>query len=154
MKTPIIALSIAALLLSACGSRLNPFNWFGRGQQEETLTVGADGEAAPRDARPLVSQVIDLQIDRTPGGAIIRAVGLPPTQGFFNAELIAENRERPDENGVLTYSFRLAEPFDFQRVSTQQSREVVVAREVSNIKLQGVRSIRVLGSQTSRISRR
>lgn len=154
MKTPIIALSIAALVLSACGSRLNPFNWFGRGQQEETLAVSADGEVVARDARPLVAQVIDLRIDRTPGGAIVRAVGLPPTQGFFNAELIPENRERPDENGVLTYRFHIAEPFDFQRVSTQQSREVIVAREISNIKLQGVRAIRVLGAQSSRISRR
>ena len=35
MKTPILALTISAIVLSACGqSRLNPFNWFKKTEKE------------------------------------------------------------------------------------------------------------------------
>ncbi len=152
MRTPIAAILLGTLVLTGCATKLNPFNWFKRGSTEETLTELPD-PAVINDPRPLVQQVVSLSVEKTPGGAIIRATGLPPTQGYWNAELVAENDEKPVK-GVLTYQFRIAEPIDFQAVSTPQSREVVVARYVSNIKLQDVRQIRVVGAKNARSTRR
>ncbi len=152
MRTPIAAILLGTLVLTGCATKLNPFNWFKRGSTEETLTELPDPTVI-NDPRELVQQVVSLSIEKTPGGAIIRATGLPPTQGYWDAELIAENDEKP-VNGVLTYQFRIAEPFDYQPVSTPQSREVVVARFVSNIKLQNVRQIRVVGAKNARSTRR
>jgi len=152
MRTPIAAILLGTLVLTGCATKMNPFNWFKRGSTEETLTELPDPNVII-DSRGLVQQVVSLSIDKTPGGAIIRATGLPPTQGFWDAALVAENGEKPIK-GVLTYQFRIEQPIDFQRVSNPQSREVVVARFVSNIKLQGVTQIRVVGATNARSSRR
>jgi hypothetical protein len=66
---------------------------------------------------------------------------------------VAENFEHPVK-GVLTYQFRIQKPGDFQRTSTQQSREVVVGYFVSNHRMQGVRSIRVRGLNNAMSARR
>ncbi|MFT5345397.1 MAG: hypothetical protein ACI95S_001132 [Dinoroseobacter sp.] len=150
MKSLVAAGLIATLVVAGCGTRLNPLNWFG--SSEETIT------AAPADfvtdPRPLVSQVTSLQIERTVGGAIIRAVGLPPSQGYWDAELVPLNNEEPDENRVLAYEFRISTPVFARSVSTQQSREVVVAHFISDRGLDGVRRITVSGSETSRSTNR
>ncbi|SPH18115.1 hypothetical protein DEA8626_01645 [Defluviimonas aquaemixtae] len=155
MKSSVTILLVVALTLGGCGrlreSRLNPFNWFGRStEQTATQTVAP---AVPDDGRILVAQVTDMEVARQPGGAIIRATGLPPTQGFWDAALVAENSGFPVD-GVMTYRFVVAEPIPPARVSTPQSREVSAAAYISNIKLEGVRQIVVLGSQNSRSSRR
>ena len=155
MKTSTTVLLVAVLTLGACGkvreSRLNPFNWFGR-SAERTVTQTA-APAMPDDGRILVTQVTDMEVARQPGGAIVRATGLPPTQGFWDASLVAENSGDPVD-GVLTFRFVVAEPFSASRVSTPQSREVTAAAYVSNIKLDNVQQIVVLGAQNSRSSRR
>lgn len=149
MKTAIAAGLIATLIVAGCGTRLNPMNWFG-GSEE---TIAAAPAAFTEDARPLVAEVSSLQIERMPGGAIIRATGLPPTQGFWDAELVPMNDEKPD-GGALSYQFRLAPPLSNRPASTQRSREVVVAHHVSDVVLQGVRSITVVGAENSRSARR
>lgn len=152
MNKPLIAALCAVLALGACGSigksRLNPFNWFGR-STESTTTVSAPGEL-PADQRQLVAQVTDLTVERMPGGVIIRATGLPPTQGFWDAELVA----RPVEDGKIIYDFRVFPPVEQSAVSTVQSREVIVATFLSNIKLEGIRQITVQGANNARSSRR
>lgn len=150
MKTPIATLLLSTLLVTGCASKINPFNWFKR-STNETVEQVAPGFVL--DTRGLVDQVISLQIGKTNGGAIIYAVGLPPSQGYWDAELVAENDEKPI-NGVLTYKFRIDQPYEFKRASTPTSREVVVGHFVSNIKLQSVSSIRVLGTRNARTSRR
>jgi len=151
MKTPIATLLVSALLVTGCASKLNPFNWF-KGSSEEKLTEQVvPGQVA--DYRRLVDQVTSLQIEKTNGGAIIHAVGLPQSQGYWDAELVADNDEEPIK-GVLTYQFRIEQPYEFKRASTPASREVVVGHFVSNNKLQGVTSIRVLGARNARTSRR
>ena len=151
MKTPIATILVSALLVTGCASKINPFNWF-KGSSEEKL-VEQMVPGAKAEHRALVDQVASLQIEKTNGGAIIHAVGLPPSQGYWDAELVAENAEKP-VNGVLTYSFRIEQPYEFKRASTPTSREVVVGHFVSNIKLQGVTSIRVLGTRNARSSKR
>lgn len=146
MKSLVAAALVATLVVAGCGTRLNPFNWFG--PSEETLNAAP--ETFTNDLRPLVAQVTALKIDRTPDGAIIRAVGLPPTQGFWQAELVPLNRGEPDENRTLSFEFRAFEPLDPARVSTEQSREVVVGQFISSFALRDVRRISVVGASNTR----
>lgn len=148
---PLIVLTISAALLAGCGSsKLNPFNWFGGSKSEK---VDVPEYEVSRDARQMVDQVLSFKIDRTPGGAILRAAGLPPTQGYWNGELVAQNDGKP-EKGVLTFEFHIEEPTTFERVGTPISREVIVAYYITNNSLAGVRSIRIRGLKNARSVRR
>jgi len=152
MKRSLLAAMAVVLLVSACSamrtSKLNPFNWFGRSQATGTAAVVLPGPEA--DARPLVEQVLSLAVEAMPGGAIVRATGLPPTQGWWDAELAA----LPITDGKLVYDFRLLAPPQPAAVSTQRSREVTVAVFVPTMTLDEVNSITVQGAQNARTSRR
>lgn len=156
MRFALFALLTAALLLGGCAkardSRLNPFNWFQRSEAAATLEP-AGGYKVATDLRPLVDQVLSLVIEPVPGGALVRATGLPATQGYWSAELVAVADGVP-VNGVLTFRFVTTPPPAPSRVSTQQSREITAAVFVSAIDLAAVRQITVLGSRTSRSTRR
>lgn len=147
----LIVTMLLAASLSGCSrvaeSRLNPFNWFGQSEPEPPAVV------VVQDRRPLVAQVTELAVERTPGGAIIRATGLPPTQGWFAAELVRATPEGASAD-VLVYSFRAVPPRDAERVSTVQSRELTVAVHLTDLELAGVRVIRVTGAQNARSVRR
>lgn len=149
MNTPLVAALCATMALGACStisnSRLNPFNWFGG--SEETAVVEV---VKPADKRLLVSQVTTLKLEKMPGGVIIRAVGLPPTQGYWEAELVA----RPVEDGVIIYDFRIFPPITAQISSTPQSREVTVGAYLSDVKLDAIRQITVQGANNALTSRR
>ena len=158
-KTALPLALTAALTLSGCSaiseSRLNPFNWFG---SSVTSPVTASGELLPLipagtrfgevENRGLIDQVADLQIERVPSGAIVRATGVANTLGQYNAELVNEGIT----DGVLTLTFRVAVPASAQSGGTQRSREITVARTFSQNDLAGVRSIRVQAAQNIRTS--
>ena len=149
------AMILVAFGLSACGdSGLNPFGWFS-GQSEPGVEMlnDVDIAAAVRETRPRVPTVTALRVDRTPGGAIVRATGLPQQQGWHSADLIARNDGIPTD-GVLTFDFRARPPEAPTRASTTQSRELVVAVPLSNTRLQGVRSIRVVSANNILTTRR
>jgi len=120
-------------------SRLNPFNWFGRSERVATAPV-VPGQGGPH--LNLVAQITTLRVERVPGGAIIRATGLPPRQGYYDGALVSVSDGKP-ENGVLSYQFAINAPQGATRVSTTQSREIVVGRFVSTQHLDGVRQIKV-----------
>lgn len=155
MRKPLLAAVALTMTLGACGwvgqSRLNPFNWFGSSQ--ETTLVPASGYVVVQDNRPLVGAVTEMTVDRNPGGAIVRAEGLTATQGWWDAELVAENDGRP-VNGVLTYRFVVAAPREVTRVSTDASRTVTAAASLSMFDLENVSSIVVRGAQNARTARR
>jgi hypothetical protein len=163
MKLPLVAAITLSLALAGCAglrdSRINPFNWFGKSRATDATSLAPEGGygAAANDFRILVDQVTRLEITSNPEGAIIAAAGLPPTQGWWDAELIAENDGFPVD-GVLTYRFVVAEPVAgtavSRRVLTPQSREVTAATFLSNIKLAEVRQIVVTGSGNARTVRR
>lgn len=153
-RATILTLAMA-VALSGCGfgqSRLNPFNWFRSSPEAETMEPVFLQER--QDSRPLVAEVTELTVERTPGGAIIRATGLPPQQGWYDAELVNEDRDGRPIDGVLIYGFRARPPLEPTRVSTVQSRELTVAVFVSNAVLDATRSIRVTGALNSRAARR
>jgi hypothetical protein len=148
----VTGLLICSMTLSACGisqSRLNPLNWFGRSKSE---TVAAS-VAEVVDPSELVAQITSLTVDRHPGGAIIHAVGLPPTQGFYQAELVPLNGEFPDK-GTLVYEFRLLSPETPQQTVNSRSREVLAARAVTSQTLEGATRISVIAATNRRTVRR
>jgi hypothetical protein len=151
MKKPLIAAICATLVLGACGSigssRLNPFNWFGSSQEVVLPSLILE---APADPRSLVASVTELTLERLQGGVIVRATGLPQTQGFWDAELVA----LPAEGGRLVYDFRVFPPTEVSDASTPQSREITVAAFLTNFQLEGISDITVQGAANARSSRR
>ena len=137
--------------LAGCGgfrqSRLNPFNWFGRSEPRETVEL----PLAPQDPRPLVETVLSMTVEPIPGGAIVRARGQTPTQGWWEAELVPMDI---GEDGVLVYEFRLVPPRGQADVNTPQSRQVDVAIYISDVRLDRVSEIVVQGSTNARSARR
>ncbi len=148
-RTGIFALALV-LALPACGSRLNPFNWFGRAEPAPAAQPALP--RAPADHRLLVAEVTSLTLDRMPGGVIVRAVGLPPTQGYWEAELV--ERKDPANPEVAVFEFRVFPPIAEAAVSTRQSREVVVATFLSNVRLANLRQITVQGQNSALTTRR
>lgn len=156
MTKPLLAAITLALALTGCSrvaeSRLNPFNWFGgRSEPREATAVQSVTVADPRQ---LVSQVEDLRIEQTPGGAIVTVVGLPPTQGYWAAELVPTSPDGAPRNGVMVYDFRVERPVDFQLQGTPRSRTITTGVFLSNVELQGISQITVRGKVNQRSLRR
>jgi len=155
MRKPLTAALALTLALSGCGfgqSRLNPFNWFGS-QQVETLEPEGGYPVIDGDTRDMVDQVTALEIKRTLDGAIVTARGLPPTQGFWDAELVPDDKGRPVD-GVVTYHFLLREPPAGSpaaaRVMNPESREIVAAAFINTTRLANTSKIVVIAAGNTR----
>ncbi|MCB6176641.1 hypothetical protein LHP98_00680 [Rhodobacter sp. Har01] len=151
MNRRTVVLSSLALGLAGCArvrdSKLNPFNWFGRSRERETVAL----PVRPKDTRDLVAEVVSMTVEQIPTGAIVRATGRTPTQGWWQAELV----EQPlTEDGVLVLEFRIFPPIERTDINTPQSREVTAAIHLSNIVLDPVREIVVQGAANARAARR
>lgn len=142
---------VSLIALVGCGaireSRFNPLNWFGRSAPVAQVV----DYTAPADPRPLVANVLSMTIEPYPGGAIVRATGLPPTQGYWDAELTALPVA---EDGKLVLEFHIFPPVGRAGVVNQQSREITVAYDITDRKLAGISQIVVQGAQNARASRR
>lgn len=139
-----IAAVLAVTAVSACGvgqTRLNPLNWFGSDREERIEQVRSEA------ARPVVDSVVSLKAEPTPGGVLISAVGLPPTQGFWEAELVPVPSDDPS---VFVLDFNILPPFSGEPVGTQPSREVLVGAFFTTQDLVGVRTIAVQGLSNRR----
>lgn len=143
----IVIVLAMVLAVASCGSRLNPLNWFGGSRPVPVATL----DTAAVDGRPLMDQVVSVAVAPTPGGAIVRATGLAPRQGWFDAELVAVPSADP---GVLSYAFRARPPAGATRVSTPRSREVTAGLFLTNRDIAGVREIQVTGARNARAVRR
>lgn len=156
-------LSTAVLLtLSGCArlseSRLNPFNWFGNSREVTTSTAPQDirpiippgRRTVVVDSRTLVQSVQSLTVDRAPSGAIVRAVGVAPTQGFYNAELVSKGVD----NGVLTLEFRAQAPAGFEAEGSARSRQITAAYVIGSTDLAGIRTVRVQAASNARTAAR
>ncbi len=152
MKRRVVLALGAAFVVTGCGavrdSRLNPFNWFGGARRRERVQQTAE---VAKDERLLMEDVISLSVDPFSSGAIVRATGIAPSQGWWDAELVA----RPiDENGVLVYDFRVFPPVTDTPTGTPRSREITVGVSISNVRLDQVREIVVQGANNALSSRR
>lgn len=151
MRSSYLVLAVAVLLLSACESKLNPMNWFGNSTEERVSALPETGEMV--DPRPLVDQISALAVERVPGGAIVRATGLPERQGYWEAALVpAPQDETP--NATAVFQFRAIPPLEPTAQGTPQSREILAAVFLSDQSLQGVRTIVVQGARNRRSVRR
>lgn len=153
MKLRTAAVLATTGLLAACGgggdgrgSSLNPFTWLQREPEVETL-MPLDIEEIT-DPRPLVTEISDVALVAAPGGAILRAVGLPATEGYFDADLVVDpDRSTP---GLMTLQFRAAEPLEPAPIGTAATRAITAATFLSNQTLAGLTRIDVLGAASSR----
>ncbi len=161
MLRPILLTLCVALTLTGCAriaqSKLNPLNWFGRGQviapanpedRKPLIPAGATTQLA--DTRGLIDTIINLTIDRSPAGGIVRATGVAATQGYFNAQLVLVS----SDNGLLVYEFRVETPRGFEQIGTQASRQITAAVTLTMQQLAGVRQIQVRGARNAMASSR
>jgi hypothetical protein len=140
-----VALILSVTLsLAACDSRINPLNWFG-GDREQRVTIENDATGRPVvvDGRILVSELIQLSVEQTTSGAIIRATGVVPVQGYYDAELVLIERTASS----VVYEFRVEQPLDNAIAGIQQ---ISVGTELSVGELAGVRSITVIAATNRR----
>ncbi|MGR3501042.1 hypothetical protein [Pseudaestuariivita sp.] len=166
MTRTVTLLILSALILTSCGrvaeSRLNPFNWFGRGEPVEVTEAREVNPLIPQRsifaARApdrtytgiAVSQVTALRVDRVPGGAVITATGVTPRLGAHDVRLTLEETT----NGIQVYALRtLQDPRD-GRVGPPPGRTVTAGVRVSDQDLAGIRRIRVLSASNALESRR
>lgn len=143
----------AVVAVAGCGtvrnSRLNPVNWFGG--STSNAVVSNDPQVIADDGRLIVAEVTELHVEHTKGGAIIRAVGVPGTQGWYDAELVRQ----PSAENELSYRFVLKPPTDkVQRSGIPRSREVTVATFVNDFALSGITGVTVSGEKNARSTRR
>lgn len=147
MLRPLPLLLIAALALSGCArlaqSRLNPANWFGPSRPAATAPV----QQVVQDSRLPVAQVTQFVIEPTESGAILRATGTVPGQGWYNARLVRVQ----GETGVLTYEFRAEPP---PEGATGGVQVITTARSLRHGDLVGVSRVRVMGQNNTLEARR
>jgi hypothetical protein len=165
MRKTIPLLLIAALVVTSCGrvrdSRLNPFNWFGRAESREIVAAGERNPLIPRrsmlapseqkDTRSAIGRITQLQIERVPTGAVIRAEGISDRQGAYELGLRPiEGEEVPE--GTLRFAFVGYQPP--LAVGSETSRRVVAATKLSTQDLQSIRRIEVVGANNVMSARR
>ncbi|WP_424970480.1 hypothetical protein [Dinoroseobacter sp. S76] len=130
-----------ALALSGCAELFS--------NEPEIERLEPAPEVFVEDRRQSVRSVSSVRRDRLPGGIVVTAVGRPDVQGFWDAELVPLTEDGP-VNGELTFEFRVAEPVLPTPPGTERSREIVAARFISDIQLQGVNRIVVNSNSNSR----
>ncbi len=162
MARPLVLFLCLCLTLAGCarlsGSRLNPLNWFGASVAVAPTDAAGDlrplvpaaRQVTATDARILIASVTALDIDRTTGGAIIRATGIARSQGAFNAQLVPVGQD----NGTLTLEFRIETPPpaqpEAQSGAGPASRTITVARVIDAAELASVRRVVVIGADGGR----
>ncbi len=174
MQKLTILVLVGVLTTGACSTRLNPFNWFDGGRSEPVQAPREVEETNPlipeRERVRLnlfgfrdkdeeypggpVDQVSGLVIERVPGGAVIRATGLPDYQGAYGVRLEPANEDEVPVDGVLTYRLEVIRPDRARVGGSEPLRRVTVARRVTDNQLAGVRTIRVEGLRNAQTSRR
>jgi len=153
MRKSLLAVMALVLFTSACGgfrqSRFNPLNWFGGA---EPAAAAAPSVVDREDPRALAGQITALKVEPMPGGAIVRATAVMPTQGWWEAELVPVEKEPVD--GRMVYEFRTFPPVTQADISTPQSRSITAAVFLSDIRLSQIASVTVQGATNGLTARR
>ncbi|QFT63290.1 hypothetical protein SAMN05421853_109135 [Roseivivax halotolerans] len=163
-RTPVLICLVAGLTLSACGSRLNPFTWFG---QSRSVPVSESTAANPLIPARRVSilrsndeevyrgqpirQVESLVIERRPGGGIIKATGLARVPGRYEARLTPVELESTGGRLVYSLDVRL---FRSAPNTGADARRVTVATFLTDQELSTISQIEVRGAENALVTRR
>lgn len=169
-----MVVAITGLVVSGCGwsgSSLNPSNWFGGSTEVNPEPVDAAGAANPlmpeertgsrlfgrpeeEDRSVPIQKVTELRVEPTPSGAIIYAVGVAQRQGAFSAALIADVPEGEASTDTLTLIFQVVYPESATAIGSEATRTVHAARHLSVDEVNAIRTIRVVGAENARETRR
>jgi len=146
-----LAAGLAVAVLTGCGGSggdetggVRAFDFFGA-RSDPLAEIRAEA------GEPLVDQIVSMSVSSTPSGAIVSAIGLPPTQGFWDADLV---RVPSEQASVLLLEFRLLPPPGPRPAGTQPSREVLAGTVFSLQDLAGIRTIAVQARRNRASSRR
>jgi hypothetical protein len=143
MKRALILMTVLGLTLSGCGkTNLNPLQWFGKARKGAQVEV----YVAPVDPRGLMDKVTAMDIEPVRSGVLVRATGLPPTQGFWDAALVQLPN---DGSGTLVLEFRVFPPVTPAAEGTKPSRQITAVASITNFNLDGITSIEVKGAQNA-----
>ena len=153
MKQVFVSLLVLGFL-AGCGTLGNSANssagsagsgLFGgrRTQVEQRVDV----RTAAAGGRRLMSVIREARFDRTRDGGIIRATGVAPRQGYYDAVLFSPTGFKPDEKGNIVLEFRAREPQFVTGVSTERSREITVGLFISDQKLAAANRVVVVGGK-------
>ncbi|WP_050927835.1 hypothetical protein [Aestuariivita boseongensis] len=164
---PILMLTLTAMVLAGCNTRLNPLNWFGNSREVAVSeTEGDVNPLIPNQRRSMfarpdyvypgvpIQTVTELRIERTRSGAIILVEGIAARQGPYDVQLTPANVDDEPVDGVLSYSFDIVYPEYNTAVGSEAVRRVTVARSISNDTLAQTRVVRVVGASNARETRR
>lgn len=155
MRAGMVMAVAAVMMVAGCAtvreSRVNPLNWFGSPEAAPVAAAPVAGPVGRTDGRVLVPQVTALHIERTTGGAIVRATGVAATQGWYQAALVpaADSTEE-----ALVYEFVVQAPADVTRAGAPQSREIPVATFLRGVQLERLSTITVRGATNGMSTRR
>jgi len=170
MQKTLTVLLVTSLFLAGCGgwrdSRLNPGNWFGKSRSERVVTPEETNPLIPQNrtgmfSRPEredvsvpIAQVTELRVEPTTTGAIVYAEGVAARQGPYEVELRPVTTPEDEAEGTLSLSFRVVYPEAATPVGTEFSRKVHVAYSMTTQEIRDIRTIRVLGRDNARSTRR
>ncbi|QHQ34852.1 hypothetical protein GO499_06380 [Algicella marina] len=146
------------LALAACGngSGSNPLgslgsNPFSRGGNPDPVVVSAEGRTIVPEGSILVPAPVEVRPEAALRGMILRATATAPTQGYYGAVLIPERRGAPDEDGIVTYQFRVFPPVEDSPTGPVRTRQLTAAAFVPDKAIAGVSGFRIV-SQTGGVS--
>jgi hypothetical protein len=158
MRTPVLILLSSSLALSACQSRVNPVNWFGKDPEDAVITESnplipdqteegqsffAREQAIAYVGQP-IPQVTNVEVHQVTEGQLVMAVGVSSVHGTHTARLVP--RESGVEGGVLTLDFMAIPPEDPIIGGSDLTREITTATVLTDQQMSGVRTIRVAAS--------
>ncbi|WP_293449750.1 hypothetical protein [Planktotalea sp.] len=157
-----------SLALAGCGGGLanswvNPGNWFGKSSNQAIPTEGTVNPLILQKnvfARKeleyqgfAVDQIKSLRIERRPGGAIVRVVGVANAIGSYNVRLEPDAENGPNK-GVLSFTLNAEQPKTVIQGGSDNARQITAAKILSDQDLAGVRSIVVKGARNQLSTRR
>lgn len=162
---------LITLAVAGCSTKANPLNWFGGSTAAAPVAAPVEANTNPllperrsglfssRQEEVVFSgqqldSVSSLVVERVPGGAIIRVAGLTARQGVYAVQLTPATEDEEPVDGILTYRLEGLQGPGANAGTSPASREVVVARKVTNQRLSGVRTIRVEARSNALQSRR
>jgi len=172
MRKTVAGLVVLSLTLAGCSgwrdSRVNPGNWFGNSRAEarsQTDTAAQTNPLIPEETSIFqrnqkeevyrgtpVDQIVDLAIERTSSGAIVKATGQTLQQNAYDVRLTSDTEGDPVD-GVLTLEMKALQPTGSPQ-GPERVRRVTAGDFLSNQDLDQVRTIRVLAERNARSSSR